>query len=89
MTSRAFGSSSLQEVPAAFRADEDHRPAFHAQPPTGEIGVLGSEVRTMVAPLVREGPSLLQRDDDVLAALQGNDDLALHVHLDHIVQIDP
>ena len=79
----------LEDVRAELGADHGERPAAGlAEPSERDVGVLGREVRTELAPRPRELVRLLQREHVLLAVLRVEEQPALDVHADQVVQVD-
>ena len=82
----AVGQHPHDDLAAQFGPHDCQRPVVVlADAPGGDVGVLGGEVRTVVAALSGPGVALLEVDLVVVAVAHPDLEDAFDVHLDHFL----
>src|SRR5438874_2088670 len=92
-TCRPSGRTTRRSTPSSSTTtsagpdDRERPPLALAEPPEGDVGVLGGEVRAVQAPGPGGPVRLLQRILDLLAVLRVEEQLALDVHPGDVRQV--
>ena len=87
-TTPSATARSQMSRPLSVRMIVSVQPVALAEPAERDVGVLGGEIRALEASRPGELVRLLERVRELLAVLRVEEQLALHVHADEVVELE-